>query len=545
MTRSLLVVLALVIGTAFSACRPPKPAEAPARPDTAPPADRRIPFNYTGRRGLVVAAHPLAAEAGLDMLKKGGNAVDAVVAAAFSLNVAEPFASGIGGGGAALVVPTDGAPVAYDYREVVADDGVVPSSGTGVPGFVAGMALLHAEHGTLPWAELLAPAIALARDGHPVSEMLAVQLRDQRGLDSAARLAQFAPGGRPLAEGELLVQEELAQTMELLAQEGPAAAYTGALADALTTVQGIDAGSLAGYTVQVGEPVSGTVGDYRVLSAPPALPGVALIQLLQVAEALGIAGFEPGSAEFVRAIAAAWQVAGGTVATELGDPAFVEVPVERLTDPARNAEIAAGLPAVATAAQGGAAGADENNTTHVSVVDADGLTVSMTNTLTLVWGSGTYVGGFFLNNQLTRFTDLGTGGNNVPAPGRRSATWSTPTVLVDGESRPVLALGSPGGDRIVTVLAQVIARWALHGQSLADAVAAGRVHPEGSLLRVESMPSEDVAAELRARGFSFRVVDPMLYYFGSVQALAIDHDTGQVTGAADTRREAGFVVVEP
>lgn len=242
-------------------------------------------------------------------------------------------------------------------------------------------------------------------------------------------------------------------------------------------------------------------------------------------------------------------MADASVQSVLGDPAFVDVPVEELTDPARNAELA--TEASATAAGVGTSGEDvraadlvPGNTTHLTVVDTDGVMVSMTNTITSFWGGSDArtVGGFFLNDQLSRFDAIASDANR-PEPGRRSVSWSAPTVVLDGEGRPVLGLGSPGGRQIPNILAGVLARRLLHDQPLPDAVAASRFHLEGTTLTAEELPAD--ADRLRARGWDLRTVPVADAVFGSVQALEVDHDAGRVAGAADTRREAAFEVGSP
>jgi gamma-glutamyltranspeptidase/glutathione hydrolase len=454
----------------------------------------------------------------------------------------QPASSGIGGGGVSIVVDGDTA-TNYEYREVVNQSGQVPEDGAGAPGFVAGMARLHEDHGSLPWPELLAPAIEIAEAGAPVSRYLAGSIGSARGQEVTGGLPHFRrTDGTPLREGDLLVQQELAATMRTLAQEGPAALYTGSLAAALTSVPGIDAATLAAYRVDTLEPARGPVGRYTVLSGAPALPGAAIIQMLQIAEAAGLGSVDPESAQFVDLLSRSWQVADTSVQEHLGDPRFVDVPVERLTDPAQNARLAAGLPDVAetvrrSAEQAAYAGAP--NTTHISVIDSDGLAVSMTNTITSYWGSGRYVAGFFVNDQLGRFGDVGTGSANEPQPGRRSVTWSSPSMVLDGEGRPVLVVGTPGGRQIPSTTASVVARWALHGQPLETAVPAGRFILSDGRLRLER---PELADPVRALGYPVEVADGAERAgFGSVQALAVDWDRGTVSGYADDRRSAGFV----
>ncbi|WP_289019583.1 gamma-glutamyltransferase [uncultured Ornithinimicrobium sp.] len=491
----------------------------------------------------VSAGHPLASEAGVEMLEQGGTAVDAAIAAAFADAVVQPVTSGLGGGGAALVA-VDGEVTSFDYREVVNETGVIPPGGAGIPGFVAGMERLHAEHGQLPWEELLRPGIELAEDGVPVSGFLAMTLAIP-GVDGiTADLPHFrGADGAPLGEGDLLVQDELARTMTVLAEEGAEAFYEGTLAPRLTQEPGMDAASLAGYELQVSSsPPSGRVGGHTLVSAAPPLPGAALVQLVQVAEAGGVADVDPWSADFVQLQSQAWAVAEESVQTLIGDPDFVDVPVDRLTDPDRNAAVAAER--LGTDPGPGAAAPFEGagNTTHISVVAADGSAVSMTNTITHYWGSGRYVDGYFLNDQLTRFDALGTTAANEPSPGRRSVSWSTPSMVLDEQGRPALVIGTPGGQQIPNTIAAAVLRWSLHDAELADLVAAPRfIHTGGEMV----LETAQLEGALRDRGYAVRVVDPATRAdFGSLNVLEVDWDEGTITSVADERRAAGFSIAD-
>jgi gamma-glutamyltranspeptidase / glutathione hydrolase len=541
---SSLVVLAMLLIAGCGRTGPPvaDDAAAPRQAEVATldgletPAPPAHPVPYYG----VNAAHPAAVEAGMTVLAAGGNAVDAAIATAYAAGVAEPFGSGIGGGGAALVVEQGGEPVAYDYRDVVNRSGQIPASEIGVPGFVAGMEALHADYGTLDRADLVAPAIAVAEDGVETYEMLAHQVNLHARRMPQDRLPHFFPGGRPLQVGERLVQPELADTLRVIADGGAAAFYEGALAEALAAaVEGVDGASLAAYDVRRREPVAGPFGDYTVVSAPPPLAGATLVQMLQVAEALGLAEHEPGSAAFVHALAMGWRVANHFRTWQLADPDFVEVATDELVDATVNAVLAAGIPADAIlegdpGELADAAGAGE--TTHLTVVDADGMMVSMTNTLTSLFGSGQYALGFFLNDSLGIFG--GQVRNQPPEPGKRAVSSTVPTIVLDGHGRPVLGLGSPGGSRIPNAVAGVLARWALHDMPLAEAVEAPRFHLHRSELHLED-EQPDVADSLRGRGYKVSG-PPFSYYFGSVQALEIDYDTGALVGAADPRRAAAW-----
>lgn len=520
--------------------RSPSAAESPSEPAPSPSAP--TPEAGLGAQG-VSAGHPRAAEAGMRMLERGGTAVDAAIAAAFADAVLQPASSGIGGGGAAIVL-ADGEAANYEYREVVNQAGDIPDSGAGIPGFVAGMERLHRDHGSLPWADLLEPAIEVARSGEPVSRYLASQIAGAPGPEVTASLPHFRrDDGSLLQQGDVLVQEELATTMRTLAEEGADSLYTGSLAGTLAETPGIDPGSLAAYEVDVSDPAAGPVGEFTMLSGAPALPGAAVIQLMQIAEAAGIGDADPDSAEYVDILSRAWQVADSSVQRYFGDPRFVDVPVEQLTDPGRNAQIAASLPGAAETSSRSAALASYEgapNTTHISVVDADGRAVSMTNTITNYWGSGQYVAGFFVNNQLGRFGDVGIEGANRPEPGRRSVTWSSPSMLLDEQRRPVLVLGTPGGQQIPSTIANVVARWALHGQPLETAVRSGRFYLTGGELRLETAQLADAMGQV---GYDVVVTDEAARpSYGSVQALVVDWEAGRVNGFADERRSAGFVV---
>ncbi|MGJ9407405.1 gamma-glutamyltransferase [Nesterenkonia aurantiaca] len=530
---------------------PPPPASEPAEPTGTPePVDGAL-----DQQG-VSAGHPLAVEAGEQVLAEGGNSVDAAIAAAFAMSVVEPFASGLGGGGSVVIAGQDGDPLFYDYREMVGVDGEIPETGIGAPGFVAGMGRLHQEHGSLEWDRLIQPAQQLAAEGFEVYDFLASQMTEDLGPEAIAGVEPFEVDGEPLASGDQLVQTELASTLETLAAEGWESLYTGSLAEQLTQVGGIDAATLAEYEITASEPVSGEFGDYEVLAAAPALPGPALVQLLQIAESQGIADLEPGSAEYIQTLSEAWLVAEETVFTEIGDPAFVEVPVEEITDEAFNAAIdvstqsapqdpaQAETPSEAEAMSEAEAPQDAN-TTHISVIDDEGIMVSMTNTLTNFWGAGEVSGGFFLNNQLSRFDAVDSPANQ-PEAGRKSVTWSMPSIVLDDQQRPVLGIGTPGGHQILNIMGTVLTQWGLQDASLQEAVDGLRFRliEDEELLVLDDEPDEETREALEDLGWELQVWPDEWGGFGSVQALEVDYETGEVTGADDDRRVGSHTVID-
>lgn len=535
-----------VLGSTLAAagCSGDGEANRPLATPATPAPSTRAPSPTPTERPLLGAfgantGHPLATEAAMKVLGSGGNAVDAAIAAAFADAVMQPASSGIGGGGVSIVV-RDGQRHNHDYREVVARSGKVPASGVGVPGMVAGMADLHERYGTTPWATLLEPAIAIAEEGGAVSRYLAETLAKSSGRRAVEGLDHFhRADGSVLRQGDRLVQAELGATMRRLAADGPDALYRGALTPALTKVPGLDAATLDAYSIQHSVPAAGRLGDVTLLSGAPALPGGAIIQMCQIAEALGAADVPGDSAEFIDMQSRGWQVAERSVHRWFGDPDFVRVPIGEVTDRARNAALAKKLVREPRARTGPDSTGDPN-TTHISVVDEDGLAISMTNTITSYWGSGTYAAGFFLNDQLGRFDLIGGGAANRPEPGRRSVTWSSPSMVLDARNRPVLVIGAPGGSQIPNTTASVVLRWALHGEPLERAVPAPRFKLDNGLLRLES--GEHVKALTRL-GYRTQVM-PRSYRasWGSVQALAVDWDRRRVSGVADTRRSAGVAV---
>lgn len=508
----------------------PEAAEEPAEEDPEPAPHLQ--------QQAVSAGNELAVDAAEEIFDQGGNAVDAAVAASFAIATVEPVASGIGGGGSVILAGPEGEPVFYDYREVVNNDGEIPETDIGIPGFVAGMGQLHEDYGELDWEQVLVPAIDLAEQGFEVTEYHADRINTGSGPEYLAENEAYFPDGSPLQAGDTLIQPELAETMQQLSDAGWQDFYTGELAQSLADqVEGVDQQSLADYEVITAEPAVGEVGEYQVVSAAPALPGAALIQMLQVAQAQGADQAEPGSAEYIDALSQAWAVGEETIRNDLGDPNFVDVPVEELTDPEANAQVevngqAAGEPQTPD---------QDGNTTHLVVIDEDGLMVSMTNTVTDFWGSGVAVDGYFMNNALYRFQDIDSPANQ-PEPGRRSVTWSNPTMVLDAEGRPVLGIGTPGGIQIVPTTGHVLAQWIFHEEQLQEAVEAPRFRGDGDTVRLEAGHPAEVITELEEMGWSYEESEPNVW--GSIQALQIDYETGEITGADDPRRDGAHRVLD-
>lgn len=528
------------------------------------------PFRpVAARHAMVVSSEPFASEAGLEILRAGGNAVDAAVAVGFALAVTHPEAGNIGGGGFMLVRLAGGESVVVDYREeapagasrdMYLDSAgrLVPGASTegalaaGVPGTVAGLALAHKKYGKLPWRRVLAPAIRLAQ-GFPVSYELSQSLRaSSKQLERFSESRRiFLRDGRSYEPGEIFRQPELARTLQQIARGGPAAFYHGRIARAIVATmqkhQGlIELSDLEQYQVKIRQPLRGSFRGFGILTAPPpSSGGVGLIEMLNVLEPLDLG--RPNSYESIHLIAETMRRAYADRAAYLGDADFVSVPVRGLTSRAYAAklreEIMSAKAEVAVQA-GRPADFEATQTTHFSVVDADGNAVA--NTYTLNGGYGSYVtvqgAGFLLNNEMDDFAakagepnmfGLIQGEANVIGPRKRPLSSMTPTLVVqDGKVR--LVLGSPGGGTIINTVLQVLLNVLVYGMDIRQAVTAPRFHHQwmpDQLVMEHWGFSADTVHKLEEAGYKLEHRERM----GACEAIEIDPATGWRFGAADPR----------
>ena len=525
------------------------------------------------RRGMVVASDALAADVGRETLQAGGSAVDAAVATAFALAVTLPAAGNIGGGGFLVHRAADGSAAAYDFRETApaaaspemfVTGGVYDAArhhdshvAVGVPGTVAGLHRAWTDHGRLPWRRLVEPAVALGREGFVLTYARAASLAG--GLARMSRypasVAAFSRDGTPYAAGDRFRQPDLAATLELIANEGPAGLYRGRTAALVARAMAAHGGliteaDLAAYEPRVREVVRGTYRGYEVVSMPPpSSGGVTLIQMLNVLEGydLRAAGF--GSAINVHRIAEAMRRGFADRALHLGDPDFnPRLPVLRLT----SKEYAAGLRASIDPDRASRSGPDTfewpprgNETTHVSVVDADRNAVALTTTLEQSYGSKIVVpgAGFLLNNEMGDFnaapgltTATGLIGTqpNLAEPGKRMLSSMTPTILAK-DGRLFMATGSPGGRTIINTVLHTILNVIDFGMNVQEAVDAPRFHHQWlpDELRYERRGlSPDTLALLEARGHELVARTSQ----GAAHAIVLDAETDVLEGAADPRR---------
>jgi gamma-glutamyltranspeptidase/glutathione hydrolase len=537
---------------------------------------------------MVSTTDRIASEVGARILRRGGNAVDAAVATHFALAVVNPEAGNIGGGGFLVVRMADGATASLDFREAAplaatrdmyldaqgrpTDRSLVGALAAGVPGSVAGMWEAHRRFGTLPWAELLQPAIDLA-DGMVVEERLAGSLNayQERLRRFPATAAIFLPGGRPPRVGERLAQPDLAATLRRIAKEGKAGFYGGRTAELVEAEMRRGGGlitreDLARYEAKWRDPIVFDYRGHRVISMPPPSSGGAtLAEILNILEGYDLRSLGHHSAAEVHLFAEAASRAYADRNAYLADPDFVAQPVARMISDGYAAERRASIrPDRATPSSrvepglgpvpGGAprdARAESRHTTHYSVVDRAGNAVAVTTTLNSLYGDLVTVtgAGFLLNDEMDDFASrpgtpnqfgLVQGEANAIQPGKRMLSSMTPVILLDPAGRVELVTGSPGGSTITTTVAEILLDVVDFGMSAAEAAASPRIHHQHlpDVIRYErnGLPPE-VVTSLRALGHAVEERDG---YQGDAQTVQILPD-GTRAGVADPRRGGAAV----
>ncbi len=564
------IVAGMVLIIAFCL---PAAAQEQRRGSYTPPAADAI-HAVVAEHGMVVAQEKTAAGIGADVLRRGGNAVDAAVATGFAMAVTYPRAGNIGGGGFMLIHSADRhEDVAIDYRETapaattpqifLGADGKPDTAksrdsalGIGVPGTVAGLTLALEKYGSgkFTLADLLQPAIDLARGGIVVADDTADTLPDwYRRLarwPSTAKIFSRADGSS-LREGDRLVQTDLAATLSAIAAQGPRGFYQGPVAEKLAKAIGEAGGimtsdDLKSYRAIVRAPVRGSYRGYDIVSMPePSSGGVVLLETLNILEGFPMREMKQGSAPSLHVMIEAMKRAYADRARYLGDPAFVSAPVATLISKDYAAKQRAGIDLDRATPWTDALSAtpphEGSNTTHFSVVDGLGNAVSNTYTLNFSYGVGLVADGtgVLLNNELDDFTAAPGASNayglvgfeaNLPGPGKRPLSSMSPTIVLK-DNGPVLVTGSPGGSRIISTVLQVIVNVLDYGMNVAAAVDAPRLHHQWlpDEVRIEHGFADETLAALRARGH--RVVEPM----GQTSANSIAVTDNGLLGAPDPR----------
>jgi gamma-glutamyltranspeptidase/glutathione hydrolase len=527
---------------------------------------------------MVASQNSEATRVGVEILRSGGNAVDAAVGVGLALAVTLPRAGNLGGGGFMLVHVADAnRTVAVDFRETApaaayadmffGSDGEVDQAeyrfthkSSGVPGTVAGLDHVLRKYGTKSWGEVVEPALGLARDGITVTDDLANNLgasRDRLTRNPAAAASFYKPGGEEYEVGEVLRQPDLAWTLQQLRDNGAEAFYSGAIADRILADMAAHNGivtreDLASYEVKEREPVQGTYQgfDIRAMSAPSS-GGMHIVQMLNILEQFPLKEMGYGSADVMHVMAEAMKLAYADRSKYLGDPDYVALPVDQLTSKAYAAELAAGIDLeMARPSEeigpGDLTPYESPETTHFSVMDGQGNAVVCTYTLMFSFGSGVVIdgAGFLMNNNMGNFTlrpdipdAFGLRGSvdNQISPRRRPVSSMTP-VIVLRNGVPYLLTGSPGGSRIITTNLQLLVNVLSHGMNIADAAAAPRMHHQWfpDRLEVESGFGPDALRILIGRGHDVQPSRGM----GSLQTILFDGEL--FYGYSDPRRPGAF-----
>ena len=596
LTRIARIVLA---GALIAGCAAPRSSH-----DTTSFLPPELPSGFTAKkvahadRDMVAAAHPLAVDAGVAVLARGGSAVDAAIAAQLVLNLVEPQSSGIGGGGFMLHYSgATRAVIAYDGRETapaqatpdlfVGRDGrpmpfraaVDGGLSVGTPGLLRMLESAHRAHGRLRWAELFEPAIALAEKGFAISPRLATQIAGaaQRMRTQGGAVAAYflTPEGAPKASGTLLRNPELAHTLRLIAAGGADAFYRGEIAQAIVDKVRSHPGNpgrlsvedFSSYQAKARAPVCAPYRAFRVCGmGPPSSGAVTVLQTLGILERFNVAALAPDSVDAVHLVSEAYRLAYADRARYLADADFVAVPVTGLLDArylgarARTIRMdrtmgvpAAGVPAGAQA-RGDDASPTLPSTTHLSIVDREGNAVSMTTSIEQGFGSLQMVRGFLLNNQLTDFSFAPADAAGRPIanrvePGKRPRSSMSPTLVLGRDDVLEAVVGSPGGSNIIQYVTKALVAlidWRLDAQQALDLSNFGAQTSATTSLEA-GMPAQSLADALRARGHTVSIVDINsglhaivfngLRPDGRAGALARDPRDGRWAGGADPRRE--------
>ncbi|MCD7033843.1 gamma-glutamyltransferase [Metabacillus sp. GX 13764] len=537
-----------------------------------------------GNKGMVVSATPYASKIGADVLKKGGNAVDAAAAIQFALNTTEPMMSGIGGGGFMMVydakrkkttivdsrerapagastdmfLDSNGEPIPFAKRHI-------QGNAVGVPGTLKGLDAALRRFGTMPMKKLIAPSVKLADHGFTIDSVLAKAIADNKEkLMRSAAGKVFVPNGVPLKEGDKLVQKDLAKTFRMIQKEGPDALYKGKIGTALAKEVQKYGGSLSKkdlrkYDITWDKPIYGDYKGYEIASMPPpSSGGIFLLQMLKLLDSYNLSSYSADSWQKYHLLSEAMHLSYADRAVYAGDPEFVKVPVKGLLDPRYIAERQKliSLNKVNTSPKAGdpwkyqngkpnydeAAKADSKaigQTTHFTVADKWGNIVSYTTTIEQVFGTGIMVPGygFMLNNELTDF-DAVPGGANEVHPNKRPLSSMSPTIVFKN-GKPVLSVGSPGGPTIIASVLQTIINKLDYGMELKKAIEEPRIYTSSlSTYSRESGIPEETIGKLNSMGHHF-TADPE--EIGNVQAIEINGKDGRYKGAADSSRNGAAI----
>lgn len=523
--------------------------------------------------GVVSAAHPFAAQAGVEILKKGGNAFDAAIATSFMLNVVEPHTSGVGGGGFAMIyVAKEKKAYMVDYREIApyaaqpdsyldANGKVVPGKSTtglyasGVPGHAKGMEFIAKKFGTMKLSELIAPAIKQSEEGLPVyrvfndalmSDLVRIEKYSSKEDFERFKSIYFSKDGMPLQVGETVKNKDITKTLKKLARYGSDVFYKGDIAEKITDYYAKNGNSwitmkdLADYQVSMREPVSVNYRGYELItSAPPSSGGMAIAGILNLMEAYDVKSMGPESPEFAHKLIQAQKLSYADRAVFMADTDFVQVPQAGLMSKkyADERRLLITDEVIEKYGPGNPNKYESGSTTSFSVVDKDGNMITVTQTINGFFGSGVVIPGtgFLMNNEMDDFNTDAPKHVNAPEPKKKPLSSMSPTIVLK-DGAPVMTLGSPGGPRIITTVAGVIMNVLDFDMDLQTAIDQARIYsPNSGVTHLETPFSPEYLASLEKIGHKVKVYPKKVPYFGGVHGIKV-LDDGKLHGAADPRR---------
>lgn len=493
----------------------------------------------------VSASHPLAVDAGMKVLENGGNAVDAAITTAYVLGVVEPYGSGIGGGGVALINnPKKEEPVVYEYREQAPIAGLNEKS-FAIPGFVKGMEEMHEAYGSIPLDKLIEPAVNIASEGFEINSQLANRFERAANRMDTENMPDYFPDYKLLETNDVLKQPELAETLKLIQTYGSDVFYKGTISEALIDfIPELRSDDFTDFKVNKTKPVSGQFGDYTVYSAPPPFAGITLVQMLEMIEELNIQADEEDPVQYIHKIGAASNRAYSDRLTNTFDPEFYpDKSYEEIASIDYAKKMIANfnpdkIGEVKDINDSKADTDDYDNTTHFVVIDKSGMMFSATNTLGDFFGSGEFIAGFFLNNQVDNFSTTQDSVNYLEHK-KVPRSFTSPSIIKSDSQ--LIGLGTPGGKRIPAVMSDILTRALLFEHEWDEVISKKRFYVEGRDIFTETELAKSDQASLRAKGYEiYHVADPNFY--GGMQGIIKNTEENVLFGIADSRRQGMWQV---
>lgn len=497
-----------------------------------------IPFYYKNIDSAygISSSNSTAVDVGMKVLKSGGNAIDAAAAISYVLGVVEPYSSGIGGGGCMLIYfPETKDYKFYNYREKALINSDTRKSTIGTPGLVKGIEEIQSKHGKLNMSDLIQYSIDLAQNGFKMNENLYYKLSQDSSLEKYSQF--YSSKGKPKSIGDTVIQEDLAQTLIQIKENGSKAFYYGVIAQELIKEGYVTKEDLQNYDVKEQETIKGSFNGYDIVTAPPPFSGITLIQILNMIEYMDVPSFEENPVKYIEDMHDITNIAYTSRQANISDPAFAEKDkdYQKLATKKYAKYIYNKYDNIYQK------DSESKDTTSFVVIDKDGMVVSCTNTLGELFGSKKYVGGFFLNNSSANFNENENSINSY-APEKQSRTFISPAIITK-EYDYIMGIGSPGANSIPQVLAQVINANLRDNIDLEDAVEMNRfLFDEENEVLSEKMISPEIISQIIDDGNNYSVVqDKSKLLYGSIHAIVKDRNEG-IYGASDSRRRGEYKV---